>query len=681
MRTFWILPCLLLWASLAHATPDQIHVNVTDDPSSSVTIQWHTVSDEPSSVRYGEDPLNLAAFASGSSKAPPHSVTGRIHQVSLSGLQPDTLYFFECGSLSGGWSAISQFRTAPVGRAPFTLALYGETDSGSRFDTLMGHLRQETPDWHVHLGGMAFAGGLADQWNGFFNSWQPLAARRTGAAVCGEPEYERLFGQDIANTSFLGRMALPRDEQTYSLRWGNVHCAFYNTEEPLTAGSPQYVWLANNLTSAAASPKVDWIFTFGYRPIYSSGSAHGSQSAVRDLRTLFDQVGVDVSFSSQERNYERSFPLLNNFPTQTTDVDRYEAPAGTVYVVTGGGGAGLDSNFNVQPAWSAYREAAYHYTKVIMNAAGNEVTIEAIEPVLGNLLDSFTIVAPTPTPTPIPLPPTITPTPGPSSTPGPTATPKPFTLTPTAIPSPTPVIPKVLLGGYGTTDLDGAAGGALTLLAVVPPGVDPDVSLAFAGAPLGLRLFDDGFHGDFGPGDSVYGIEWPIDPGTPGLGALLELQVAGGSTWPYLTVAPPGTATPTPFPTATQRPVFSEIRFCRRFTDFDPASDCDDVAGVLCSNEVTCDDDTVSAVIDINRGEDGDAYEIAWLRNGSPEFIETNTVTGDCPQKSLVSTLVVDDRIRGQCGDSWSVRLSINGQALAERAFFLTTLLPNCECP
>ncbi len=161
------------------------------------------------------------------------------------------------------------------------------------------------------------------------------------------------------------------------------------------------------------------------------------------------------------------------------------------------------------------------------------------------------------TPTPTPTVPADTPTPTPT-VPGDTPTPTPTVPGDTPTPTPSPTIPgennppQVLLAGYWTTYLDSVNGGNMTLLAFI---TDPDgdaiasVDILFQGAATGLTMLDDGSQGDFGAGDSIFGITLPIPGGVPPLQAALEIQATDGKgaqsdLWPYLNVEAPSQSAP-----------------------------------------------------------------------------------------------------------------------------------------
>jgi hypothetical protein len=74
--------------------------------------------------------------------------------------------------------------------------------------------------------------------------------------------------------------------------------------------------------------------------------------------------------------------------------------------------------------------------------------------------------------------------------------------------------PLILGGGYRTSTI-GPHGGSLTLAVLVLPPSDADIAsveLHLAGQPAGIALLDDGRHGDFAPGDGVYGLRLSLPP-------------------------------------------------------------------------------------------------------------------------------------------------------------------------
>jgi len=105
--------------------------------------------------------------------------------------------------------------------------------------------------------------------------------------------------------------------------------------------------------------------------------------------------------------------------------------------------------------------------------------------------------------------------------------------------------PLILAAGYITGGITSFSGGEVTMLALVVPGrlgaKVTNVGVFFDGVFTGAELFDDGQHGDFGPGDSVWGLEGEFGPGQVPGNYLLSLRAVDengltSSTWPFLKV-------------------------------------------------------------------------------------------------------------------------------------------------
>ncbi|MFB7450283.1 hypothetical protein [Streptomyces sp. NPDC056194] len=114
--------------------------------------------------------------------------------------------------------------------------------------------------------------------------------------------------------------------------------------------SAQRSFVAADLSATTAA----WKICVVHRPPYSSTtSTSSSQPVLTNLVPLLDQYGVTLCLSGNSHNYERSHPLRMGV------ID----PTGVTYVVSGGGGNGLNSFQAGQPFWSAYRAARFEYVQ------------------------------------------------------------------------------------------------------------------------------------------------------------------------------------------------------------------------------------------------------------------------------------------------------------------------------
>jgi hypothetical protein len=124
---------------------------------------------------------------------------------------------------------------------------------------------------------------------------------------------------------------------------------------------------------------------------------------------------------------------------------------------------------------------------------------------------------------------------------------------------PRDVPPVIRFAGYGSSWISGDEGGKLQLIAVADDEGDPTDVLAvrvhYDGLPTPILLRDDGEHGDFAPGDNIFGIELEIEPGFRPSSFLLQLRASDRSgtysdLWPYLSIegefyrSPPASPSP-----------------------------------------------------------------------------------------------------------------------------------------
>ena len=205
-------------------------------------------------------------------------------------------------------------------------------------------------------------------------------------------------------------------ELYYSFDYGNAHFVILNNYFAISSvGSSQYNWLKNDL---AASSQF-WKFVVFHQPAYatdSSQSPRDDTNIVRNLVPLFEQYNVDIVLSGHFHDYERMYPLQGG---QVSTIDA----GGVVYVVTGGGGAGLSNigSGTLNPRTAA-KVQKYHLTMIDINSCS--LQLSGVQKVSGagdtfdasDVFDTYTInrcgIPPSPTPTS-----TATPTPLPSSNP------------------------------------------------------------------------------------------------------------------------------------------------------------------------------------------------------------------------------------------------------------------------
>jgi Calcineurin-like phosphoesterase len=165
----------------------------------------------------------------------------------------------------------------------------------------------------------------------------------------GDHEYSDTSGGE---TGIINQYLKPLNLQKtyYSFDKNNVHVTVIDPFIDYEPGSTQYQFIENDLKTASTNPNIDWTFVVESIPIYTSPAKHPADSTIRDIyHPLFDKYGVDLVLSSDNHNYQRTFPLNYNGEDNSSDdpiiVDidstRYNIDSGVIYLIIGTGGRSL----------------------------------------------------------------------------------------------------------------------------------------------------------------------------------------------------------------------------------------------------------------------------------------------------------------------------------------------------
>ncbi len=132
----------------------------------------------------------------------------------------------------------------------------------------------------------------------------------------------------------------------YSFNLNNVHLVAIDPYVAYGPNSAQYKFVVNDLKNAYNNQKIDWIFVIEHIPLYSSPSKHSANSTIRDIfHPLFDKYNVDLVFSGDNHNYQRTYPLTYNTADSSTpiiskkDHSNYkDDKSGVIYIISGTAG-------------------------------------------------------------------------------------------------------------------------------------------------------------------------------------------------------------------------------------------------------------------------------------------------------------------------------------------------------
>ena len=310
-------------------------------------------------------------------------VTGQdgqaFHAVMLEGLEPGGCYFYQVRSKTAAGdqveSALYTFQTAVGADAPFSFVVLSDTQSNPRNVARLADLAwAQRPHFTLITGDLVSEGNNKPLWNNhFFRNMHELSTR--------VPLVPCLGNHDEDSPAYYDYFALPDPEYYYVFTYGNLDVFVVDSQRPLLPGSEQYAWLEG----ALAASKAVWKIVAMHKAAYSSdeddyGDTTQTRSGFGDVRLrrlddLYEKYGVDIAWCGHIHSYERTYPMVQGKPV---------LQGGTVYMITGGGGGGLEKTGPWRSPFTAKLYSGHHYC--LVNVFGKTLRIESYTPE-GNLFD------------------------------------------------------------------------------------------------------------------------------------------------------------------------------------------------------------------------------------------------------------------------------------------------------
>jgi predicted phosphodiesterase len=323
---------------------------------------------------YSMGSVTVAELASTSSVAHQHMYT-------ITGLTPNTKYFYQVADATNGVYGSGSFYTAPSDSTT-SIRFMGLGDSRSypyALDALMYAMRKfymspGNKDYQrltLHNGDWVSTDGESywtSQWFDptktdivNFTANTPIDGCKGNHDNGGSypngysATFPKYFPFPYVNLTPTGKSDSTGNPYYNNLYWsfnyGPVHVTVLDEYSNFAPGSAQYTWLVNDLASATQP----WKILMYHEPAYSAG-ADADNTTVRALEPLITQYGVDLTYSGHSHNYARTGAY--NAAQAGGDQIALNVP----HFTTGGGGAPIyqpdftnaGSYPHVITAWPAY---------------------------------------------------------------------------------------------------------------------------------------------------------------------------------------------------------------------------------------------------------------------------------------------------------------------------------------
>jgi hypothetical protein len=265
-----------------------------------------------------------------------------------------------------------------------------------------------------------------DEW-GYFAYWSlPLDGPYTQRG-----RNTPLVYGDSSITDSIGMPLRPKWPQmaNYSFDYGNAHWTVLDANVYVDWTDARLRnWVVQDLAKAKGAT---WKFVMFHQPGFNSSRAHFTEQQMRLLADVFEAGGVDMVISGHVHNYQRSYPFTfvarldgdpkvaddgvlhkpdaydyEKFPytidgdfaiDHTFDGVRHTVPRGVIYIVTGGGGAGLytPEQTGERASWQPFTETliADRYSLSVMDVAGGTLTFRQLDET-GKEIDHFVVTKP-----------------------------------------------------------------------------------------------------------------------------------------------------------------------------------------------------------------------------------------------------------------------------------------------
>ncbi|KAL1807169.1 hypothetical protein ACET3Z_030237 [Daucus carota] len=362
--------------------PEQISVSLSSTHDS-VSISWITgefqIGDDikpldpksvASVVHYGRVSFLLNKKAMGHSliysqlypfEGLKNYTSGIIHHVKLTGLKPQTRYYYQCGDpYIAAMSKVLSFVTMPASGPqsyPGRIAIMGDLGLTYNSTSTVDHMKSNNPDLVLLVGDVSYANlyltngtgsdcyscSFSDtpihetyqpRWDYWGRYMQPLISRVPVMVVEGNHEIELQAG-NLTFAAYSSRFAFPSRESKsastmyYSFNAGGIHFLMLGSYAPYNKSDPQYKWLTRDLAKVDRE-ETPWLVALWHAPWYSSYKPHYREAECMKvaMEEMLYKAGVDIVFNGHVHAYERSNRVYN----YALD------PCGPVYITVGDGG-------------------------------------------------------------------------------------------------------------------------------------------------------------------------------------------------------------------------------------------------------------------------------------------------------------------------------------------------------
>ena len=301
--------------------------------------------------------------------------------------------------------------TTTVKKHPFNIAVTADWGCEKNTKKTVQNIQNKNPELVIAAGDLSYQKS-SECW---FDMIKPLKSKMKIAM--GDHEYSDTTG---GITGIINQYLKPLNllKTYYSFDMNNVHFTIIDPFIDYSTSSAQFQFIEQDLKTAYNNPNIDWTFVVESTPLYTSPSEHPGNSTLRDTyHPLFDKYRVDIVFTSDNHNYQRTYPLKyngedgdsSNPVIVDSNQEKYhfindndnKNNRGVIYLITGTGGRSLYEIKEQAPFVVKQDDKHFGFLNIDINGKKLKGTFYANESILphyhyvnyqNNVIDEFTIL-------------------------------------------------------------------------------------------------------------------------------------------------------------------------------------------------------------------------------------------------------------------------------------------------
>jgi acid phosphatase type 7 len=217
--------------------------------------------------------------------------------------------------------------------------------------------------------------------------------------VLGTHDIQNNKGDDFQKPfqDFHSLFSLPGDEVNYSFTYRNARfigifsgcaqAAETTDQVKYKTGSPEYVWLDNELSNAENDRDIKWVIVWMHYPVSSFGWSNIA-GWKENIMPLLEGHRIDLCLSGHRHVYERHWQMKGGVPLKRNAGETFSSVDGILYITNGTAGGSPTAPGGKEIPGMAFTTEKVIYNFGVMDINDKSITYCAYDQD-NNLIDKF----------------------------------------------------------------------------------------------------------------------------------------------------------------------------------------------------------------------------------------------------------------------------------------------------